>query len=627
MIKRTWAGTCALGIVAALSSPVHAKPYQCIQWTEAHVANGTRGDILLTRVDDSPAGAVTDPLGQKYTHTGVLTSWTAVRHNTSIFHDTTTLDNDLDSTLALVSSLIDPELCYSFLAVPSADLRSGTPGLGTNTMAELPNLKPWNVGYLDLLKPVNEGVARQGALATADASESIQGMTYDVFSYRDYDSSLAHNASMCAGAVKHAADLSGYGGFDLVSYSPSQVNTSAESLYHYIYNRARAAVDKKVKNIGTVQIPSSVCQEMLASGVANEVVDCFADGACNRGVFKGDADSAQYWQTRNIGGALSISPDNLVNNQPNSLYGPVVHASYTPVQYELTTCDDGAPQIGDYDGDGRTDFAVFRPSTGTFYVDTVAGASSSLQWGTSGDIPVAGSWGSFNGPGTNDYAVWRPNANAGYGTLFVFGVENRSVGMTGDIPVVFDINGDHKAEFAVFRPSNGNWYYGQESGPLTTVHWGTAGDVPVPGDYDGDGKDDLAIWRPSNGHLYVMTSAGPTMDRTLDGSLIPAGSSTNWIAVPGHYLGGRQTDFALWNKYTGQWVVDIVGRGGTVPKMGWGTIGDIPVPGDYDGDGKTDFAVYRPGSPGTFFVMQSKSQLPNIHSLGANGDIPVLARN
>jgi hypothetical protein len=44
------------------------------------------------------------------------------------------------------------------------------------------------------------------------------------------------------------------------------------------------------------------------------------------------------------------------------------------------------PVPGDYDGNGTTDMAVWRPSNGTWYV--LGGAR--LQWGVPGDIPVPG---------------------------------------------------------------------------------------------------------------------------------------------------------------------------------------------------------------------------------------------
>ena len=48
---------------------------------------------------------------------------------------------------------------------------------------------------------------------------------------------------------------------------------------------------------------------------------------------------------------------------------------------------------GDYDGDGKADLTVYRPSTGTWFTQhssTNYGTSAAFQWGSSGDIPVPG---------------------------------------------------------------------------------------------------------------------------------------------------------------------------------------------------------------------------------------------
>ena len=49
------------------------------------------------------------------------------------------------------------------------------------------------------------------------------------------------------------------------------------------------------------------------------------------------------------------------------------------------------PVPGDYDGDGKSDLAVYRPSTGAWYVlqsTTNAASYISYQWGVDTDIPA-----------------------------------------------------------------------------------------------------------------------------------------------------------------------------------------------------------------------------------------------
>jgi minor extracellular serine protease Vpr len=308
----------------------------------------------------------------------------------------------------------------------------------------------------------------------------------------------------------------------------------------------------------------------------------------------------------------------LRNARADSFTGAVPNLTWGYGKLDALRIMDSMPvraTTGDFDGDGKSDITVFRPSNGTWYIRySASGNAAGFQWGNGSDVPVPAD---YDGDGKTDVAVFRPSNGTWY---IVYSSTGSAVGVQwgngNDVPVPGDYDGDGKTDIAVFRPSNGTWYVVKSStGTAAGVQWGNGNDVPVPGDYDGDGKTDIAVFRPSNGTWYVVYSG------TGSAVGVQWGNGSD-VPVPGDYDGDGKTDIAVFRPSNGTWYV-INSSTGTATGVQWGNGNDVPVPGDYDGDGKTDLAVFRP-SNGTWYVVNSSTGTPAGLQWGNGNDVPIL---
>lgn len=239
------------------------------------------------------------------------------------------------------------------------------------------------------------------------------------------------------------------------------------------------------------------------------------------------------------------------------------------------------------------------------------GAVIETQFGLEGDVPVPAD---YDGDGRTDFAVFRASSSAWWTRLSSDGTTSTTTwGTTGDIPVTGDFDGDGRADYAIFRPSSGQWWVSESSGGSSVVPWGLADDLPVAADYNGDGITDRAVFRPANRTWYVMTS-GSSPDLTVLFGL------SDDVPVPADYTGDGIADIAVYRPDTHTWYVLPTNGGGAVSIVTWGIAGDIPVPADYDGDGKSDLAVYRP-STGEWWV-QGSSWGTFTATNGNSSDLP-----
>lgn len=278
---------------------------------------------------------------------------------------------------------------------------------------------------------------------------------------------------------------------------------------------------------------------------------------------------------------------------------------------EATTIYVPKAVASDFDGDGRSDTTLFRPSSATWYVQqSTAGSITAAQFGLSSDQLVPAD---YDGDGKSDIAIFRDGVWAirkssdGSNSFATFG-------QAGDFPVIGDYDADGKTDLAVFRPSTSVWYILRSSDGVTDfrVFGDGVTDKAAQGDYDGDGKTDVAVFRPSTSVWYILKSS----DNNL---LVSVFGSAGDKPLPADYDGDGKTDLAVFRPSTAVWFW-INSRDGGVTAIPFGNPADKPEPGDYDGDGKTDPAIFRDG---VWAIRKSSDNSNSFITFGQSGDIPI----
>lgn len=385
-------------------------------------------------------------------------------------------------------------------------------------------------------------------------------------------------------------------------------------------------------------LPNAAIIDLVSWGTANNA----EGGAATNG---GSALTATQGNVRKADGCTDTDNNNadfeIVTN-------PVPRNSATAP----ASCGGGSSGQGylDFDGDGKTDITVVRNigAGGSGATDQIRwftlqsgnGQTTATDWGVSNDYFVPAD---YDGDGKTDIAVWRavstgqPSNNAHFYILESAGNTLRveDFGQSNDAPtVVADYDGDGKADVAVYRSGANSgdqsvWYYrgslNNPSGHISAVNWGLNGDFPAPGDYDGDGKNDFVVQRNNGGgqarFWLLQTTAGFES--------IVFGTPTD-VIVPNDFDGDGKTDIAVVRGINGNlnWFVRPsstgVVSGGPTAIFG-SSATDYRTVGDYDGDGKSDIAVWRPSTvagESAFWVLGSSAGIYSV-PFGQNGDFPV----
>jgi hypothetical protein len=244
--------------------------------------------------------------------------------------------------------------------------------------------------------------------------------------------------------------------------------------------------------------------------------------------------------------------------------------------------------ILDYNGDGKPDIGIFRPSNGLWAIKNI----TRIYFGRSDDLIAPGD---YDGNGTTEPGIFRPDSGlwaGGSGMRYYFGE-------SGDRPVPGDYNGDGYDDIAIFRDDSGLWAVRA----ITRKYFGITGDIPLHLDFNGDGKDNLGIFRPDTG-LWAISG----VTRTYFGG-------EGDYPVPGDYSGDGEVQIAILRPGLGLWAIKNYTR------IYYGDGGYLPQPADWNNDGKSDITAFFLSGKSAWWASTPLGAIP----FGQEDDQPVAA--
>ncbi|MGB7202910.1 MAG: hypothetical protein WBD16_11720, partial [Pyrinomonadaceae bacterium] len=226
--------------------------------------------------------------------------------------------------------------------------------------------------------------------------------------------------------------------------------------------------------------------------------------------------------TQAISDGVSVAVSGTLNSRPNSSFWIDLYANSVvdPSGFGEGRSFVGSIQVSTSNNCGGTFFTVLpyvgSPGSITATATDANGNSSEFSQAIAaipGTIPGVNAPFDFDGDGKTDVGIFRPSAPAGaewwYQRSTDLQVRVGQFGTATDKIVPGDYTGDGKTDIAFWRPATGFWFIlRSEDSTFFAFPFGAAGDIPAPADYDADGRADAAVFRPSTTTWFISNSGG-----------------------------------------------------------------------------------------------------------------------
>ncbi len=261
----------------------------------------------------------------------------------------------------------------------------------------------------------------------------------------------------------------------------------------------------------------------------------------------------------------------------------------------------------DYVGDQKTEVAVYRDATSTYYLAQFPAAPNSgivldraVRYGN-GTTDSAGGEGDYDGDGKADYTVVRVTGGILNWLILSSSTNTFKVIQFGTF---FNRTAEPFSRTAIFQGAD---FTGDGRDELIVANYTAA--TGAVNYFVGDSNTGAGVITKSFGNFLDDFSVSPA-DYTGDGR-------ADFVAV-------RQTQGAAQIWYVNNSVTNVTtGTAFGVADPTFEVVDDVPVRGDYDGDGRHDIAVYRASNRTFYYISTANNGSFQNQEAGLQGEVPL----